>query len=325
MHIRDLDLNLLLVFDALLRERSVTRAAVEVGLSQGAMSHALNRLRAFFEDPLFVKTPTGMTPTPKAALLGPSIVGMMTTLREDVVSQAQFHPATARRSFTLCMTDMGELVFLPPLIRQLRREAPDCTLRSLQVPFGQIAGTLATGEADLALGSFRAAPDELFQQQLFMHSFVTMVSVRNTAVGKTITREQFETMRHIVVMLEGPAGAAYDNAFDEYGIRRNVYLSTPHFLVVPLLIDQHPDLIATVPLELGNVFAKLGTVRILPTPVVLPPFGLRQHWHPRFHDDGANIWLRQMIKRTFEHYPDLPDENPPESPPRRRTRLTGVK
>lgn len=116
VHIRDLDLNLLVVFDALLRERSVTRAASEVGLSQGAMSHALNRLRAFFEDPLFVKTPSGMEPTPKATMLGVSIVEVMTTLRQDVVSQARFDPSTARRTFVLCMTDMGELVFLPPLI-----------------------------------------------------------------------------------------------------------------------------------------------------------------------------------------------------------------
>jgi DNA-binding transcriptional LysR family regulator len=305
MHVRDLDLNLLNVFDALMRERSVTRAAVEAGLTQGAMSHALNRLRAYFEDQLFVKTPTGMAPTPKAAMLAPAIAEIMAKLREEVVSLAQFHPQTARRSFTLCMTDMGELVFLPPLIRQLRKYAPDCTLRSVQVPLPQVKDLLASGEADLALGSFRAAPDDLFQQLLFLHEFVTMVSVRNPTVGDTITREQFETMRHIVVTLASSGGAAYDAAFDEHGIERNVFLSTPHFLTVPLLIDQHPDLIATVPLELGNVFAKLGTVKIVPPPVRLPAFRLQQFWHPRFHDDRANIWLRRLVKETFEHYPDV--------------------
>jgi DNA-binding transcriptional LysR family regulator len=305
VHIRDLDLNLLVVFDALLRERSVTRAASEVGLSQGAMSHALNRLRLFFEDPLFVKTSSGMEPTSKAAMLGKSIIDVMATLRQDVISQARFDPSTAQRTFVLCMTDMGELVFLPPLIRRLRKEAPNCTLRSLQVPIEQIEGTLASGEADIALGSIRAAPDNLFQQQLFLHSFVTMASVRNETIGESITREQFETIPQIVVSLTGRASAAYDSAFDEYGIKRNVYLTTPHFLVVPLLIDEHPELIATVPLELGNVFAKLGTVRILPPPVALPPFALRQHWHPRFHDEPGNIWLRQLIKQTFERYPEM--------------------
>ncbi|CAN7744883.1 hypothetical protein LJR267_010476 [Paraburkholderia hospita] len=159
--------------------------------------------------------------------------------------------------------------------------------------------------ADLALGSIRAAPDDLYQQQLFLHSFVTMVSVRNEAIGESITREQFESMPQIAVSLTGRARGAYDSAFDEYGINRNVYLTTPHFLVVPLLIDEHPELIATVPLELGNVFAKLGTVKLVPPPVALPPFALRQHWHPRFHDEPGNIWLRQLIKRTFERYPNL--------------------
>ncbi|KWF30771.1 ABC transporter substrate-binding protein [Burkholderia pseudomultivorans] len=305
MHIRDLDLNLLVVFDALLRERSVTRAAQDVGLTQGAMSHALNRLRAFFDDPLFVKTPDGMTPTPKGEQLGATISGIVAAIRQNVVAEARFDPLTAQRTFVLCMTDMGELVFLPPLIRRLRELAPHCTMRSVQVPLEQIEGMLASGEADLALGSIHAAPEGLFQQQLFMHSFVTLVSVRNRRVGKTLTRAQFETMPQIVVSLTGRASAAYDNAFDAYGVKRNIYLTTPHFLVVPHLIDAHPELIATVPLELGTVFSKLGTVRIVPPPVPLPPFALRQHWHSRFNADPANVWLRHLIKETFEHYPEI--------------------
>lgn len=307
MHIRDLDLNLLVLFDALLRERSVTRAAGEVGLSQGAMSHALNRLRTFFEDPLFIKTPAGMEPTEKAVLLGITVTEVMTALRDRVVSQAYFDPATARRTFVICMTDMGEFVFLPPLVRRLRKVAPHCTVRSVQVPPEQLEATLAAGEADLALGSVRAAPGGLYQQQLFLHTFVTMVSVHNKTIGRTISRAQFERAPQIVVSLTGRASSAYDSAFDEYGIKRNIFLTTPHFLVVPHLIHSQPDLIATVPLELGNVFAKLGTVRIMPPPVPLPPFALRQHWHPRFRDDPANIWLRQLVKQTFDSYPDIDD------------------
>ncbi|WP_396333518.1 LysR family transcriptional regulator [Burkholderia anthina] len=305
MHIRDLDLNLLVVFEALLRERSVTRAARDIGLTQGAMSHALNRLRVFFDDPLFVKTTDGMTPTPKGEQLGATVSEVIAAIRQNIVAEAGFEPLTARRTFVLCMTDMGELVFLPPLIRRLRKIAPGCVLRSVQVPIEQIEGVLASGEADLALGSIHAAPEGLFQQQLFMHSFVTVVSVRNRKVGKTLTRAQFEAMPQIVVSLTGRASAAYDNAFDAYGIRRNIYLTTPHFLAVPHLIDAQPDLIATVPLELGTVFSRLGTVRILPPPVALPPFALRQHWHARFNTDPANVWLRHLIKETFERYPDV--------------------
>jgi len=305
MHIRDLDLNLLVVFDALLRERSVTRAAQDIGLTQGAMSHALNRLRTFFEDPLFVKTAEGMTPTAKGDQLGATISEIVAAIRKNVVAEARFDPLTAQRTFVLCMTDMAELVFLPPLIRRFRKVAPRCTLRSVQVPLEQIEGMLSSAEADLALGSIHAAPEGLYQQQLFMHSFVTVVSVRNRTVGKTLTRSQFESMPQIVVSLTGRASAAYDSAFDAYGIKRNVFLTTPHFLTVPHLIDAQPDLIATVPLELGKVFSKLGTVRMVPPPVELPPFALRQHWHSRLNADPANVWLRHLIKETFEDYPNI--------------------
>ncbi|MBN3844518.1 LysR family transcriptional regulator [Burkholderia sp. Ac-20349] len=309
MHIRDLDLNLLVVFEALFRERSVTRAAQDIGLTQGAMSHALNRLRTFFEDPLFVKTAEGMMPTAKGDQLGGTISEVIASIRENVVAEAGFNPLTARRAFVLCMTDMGELVFLPPLIRRLRKMAPHCTLRSVQGPLEQIEGMLSSGEADLALGSIHAAPEGLYQQQLFMHSLVTLVSVRNRKIGKTLTREQFEAMPQIVVSLTGRASAAYDSAFDAYGIKRNIFLTTPHFLAVPHLIDAQPDLIATVPLELGKVFSKLGTVRMLPPPVELPPFALRQHWHSRLNTDPANVWLRHLIKETFEDYPNINEQD----------------
>lgn len=305
VHIGNLDLNLLAVFDALVRERSVTRAAQGLNLSQSAMSHALNRLRAFFDDPLFVSTATGMVPTRKAQGLVDPVLSMMAILRQQVLSEARFDPATAHRAFTLCMTDMGELVFLPPLISRLRREAPHCTLHTLQVPPAQVEAVLASGEADLAVGSMRSAPEGLFQQRLFMHSFVTIVSARNTAVGDALTLAQFEKMPQIAVTLSGSVSGAYDSELERQGVKRNLFLTTPHFLVVPLLMDAHPELIATVPLQLAEVFKGYGSVRMVPPPVTLPPFALNQHWHSRFHHDPAIIWLRELMKQTFEHYPDV--------------------
>jgi DNA-binding transcriptional LysR family regulator len=306
MHTPDsLDLNLLGVLDAMLRERSVTRAAQTLGLTQSAMSHALNRLREFFDDQLFVKTPEGMMPTRKAEGMSGTVISVMATLRQQILSEASFDPSRARRRFALCMTDMGELVFLPPLISRLRRTAPHCTLQTLQVPIQQIESVLGAGEADLAIGSIRSAPEGLFQQRLFMHSFVTIVSSLNREVGEQITLEQFERMPQIVVTLRGGVGGAYDSLLDEQGIKRSIFLSTPHFLVIPLLMEQHPELIATVPLQLAKVFERHGVVRIAQPPVSLPPFALTQHWHPRFHHDPAVVWLRELMKRTFENYPDV--------------------
>lgn len=303
MHIEDFDYNLLTVFDAMLRERSVTRAAAQLGLTQSAMSHALNRLRDYFDDPLFVKTAAGMAPTIKAESLAGTILEVMTAVRTRVLPQASFEPASLQRTFTLCMTDMGELVFLPPLMKQLRLVAPHCRLRTLQVPIPQIESLLASGEADLLLGSVQTAPESLFQQQLFMHDFVTIVSKKNKQVGDTLTPEQFESMPHVAVSLAGRLSPSYDAAFEHHGLKRNIYLHTPHFLTIPLLMDQQPELIATVPEELANVFSRYGIVRVVKPPVALPAYALSQYWHPRFHHDPVIVWLRQLVKQTFDQYP----------------------
>lgn len=305
IHMEDFDLNLLAVLDALLREGSVTLAAKSLGMTQSATSHALNRLRAFFDDPLFVKSSAGMVPTLKAQSLGPHVFQVMADVRQRILPSARFEPRTANRTFTLCMTDMGELVFLPKLIGHLRQEAPLCAVRTVQVPIDQIEGLLGSGDADLAVGSLRSAPEGLFQQRLFNHSFVTIVSRNNTEIGEQLTLQQFEQMPHIVVSLTGRASTAYDAALEDQGIKRWIFLTTPHFLIVPLLMEKNPEFIATVPLELAHTFERYGMVRVMDPPVALPGFSLNQHWHPRFHHDPAVIWLRQLMKRAFEPHPSI--------------------
>lgn len=308
--LKQLDLNLLAVLDALLTERSVTRAAETLGTTQSAISHSLSRLRVFFDDALFVKASGGMVATRKAELLRQPVMDVMSTVRLQVLAEAGFHPARSRRTFVFAMTDVGELVFLPPLLAELRQAAPRCTVRTVQVPIEQIEGLLASGEVDLALGSIRSAPEGLYRQRLFLNTFVTIVSARNTEVAHTLTMEQFQHMPQVVVSLEGKLGTAYDKLIEEQGIERNVFLTTPHFLVVPLLLERHPDLIATVPMELASAFVKYGTLRILKPPIELPQFALSQHWHPRFHTDPAVSWLRSLVKRTFLHYREPELTNP---------------
>lgn len=304
VHKAPLDLNLVAVFDALIREQSVTRAAEELGMSQSAMSHALKRLRNFFDDPLFVKTGDGMKPTPRAAGLAESVLGVMGVIRSELLVHTRFDAAKAKRVFSLCMTDMGELVFLPPLIEALRRVAPGCTLRTTQLPPKQIFGALESGNVDLAIGSLQTVPSGLFQQQLFTHPFVTIVNRKNRRIGARMSEDQFFEMQHIVVSLAERADEFYDGVIDQYGRPRRIFLTTPHFLTVPLLIAGDANLIATVPRELGRIFAEYKAIRIVETPIALPRFALRQHWHPRFHHDEANTWLRELVKDTFASYPE---------------------
>ncbi|MDH4568230.1 LysR family transcriptional regulator [Pseudomonas sp. BN414] len=298
---KKLDLNLLPVFDALIREGSVTRAADSLDLSQSAVSHALKRLRDFFNDPLFIKVGDGMRPTPKAEQLAVSILEVISTVRNSLLTQARFDPSTAIRTFKFCMTDMGELVFLPRMIQELKRRAPHCTIQTLQVRPENIAATLESGEADLAMGSQLAVNDELFQQNLFFHKFVTIVSRENKQVGDSISLEQFTRMKHIVINLGGKT-THYDRALDEHGIKRGVFLLTPHYLVIPMLIKNDPELIATVPGEIGRIFDEYGWVRRLKPPVDLAPFPICQYWHPRFHHDEANRWLRQLMKEIYDDF-----------------------
>jgi DNA-binding transcriptional LysR family regulator len=262
MHARDLDLNLLSALDAMFREHSVTKAAQTLGITQSAMSHALNRLRLAFDDQLFVKVGGAMVPTRKGEALRQPVVDVMSTVRRQILAEASFDPQTAHRTFTLCVSDLGELVVLPALLQRLSKEAPRCSVRAQRVPSEQIEGLLASGDADLAIGSIRSVPKGLYQQRLYLHTFVTIVSPRNKEVGAKISLEQFQGMPHIAVALAA-GGTPYDHALEEQGVKRLVKVTTPHFLMVPLLMERHPELIATVPLELANVFAKYGLVRAL--------------------------------------------------------------
>lgn len=304
VHNAELDLNLLPVLDALIRVRNVSRAAEELGMSQSAVSHALKRLRLFFGDQLFLKTGSGMQPTPRALALQAPVLAVMGTVRGELLVREGFDAASSRRVFSLCLTDMGELIFLPRLIERLRAQAPGCTLRTLQIPIQQIDYALESGAADLALGSLHSMPGGLFQQQLFMRSFVTIVNRRNRAIGDTLTRAQYLALEHIVVSLSGRIEDAYDGIVDQLAGPRRVYLTTPHFLTVPMIIEQNPDLIATVPRELATRFAGYNSIRTVETPVDVPPFAIRQHWHPRFQHDAANVWLRRLVKEVFDTHPE---------------------
>ena len=301
IHDRKFDLNLLLAFDALIRERNVTRAADQLGLTQSAMSHALRRLRDFYADPLFVRVGDVMKPTPYAENITQSVVDVVAVIRGKLMTQASFDPATSKRVFGLCLTDMGELVFLPRLIEHFHEVAPHCRIKTVQVPAERISATLESGEADLALGSHYVTAPELFQQELFLHTFACIVSIRNTEITESISLEQFLRMQHVSVMLSDRS-SLYDRAIDEMGLQREIYLTTPHFLMVPMILEQNPNLVATVPRELARVFTRYKAVKSFEPPVKLPKFPLRQYWHPRHHHDPANIWLRHLVKELFDNY-----------------------
>jgi DNA-binding transcriptional LysR family regulator len=298
-NIASVDLNLLVAFDAILRERSITLAAQRIGLSQPAMSSALGRLRRTFNDPLFVRTRDGMQPTPYAQLLATPIQRACELIADSLQVGTDFDAATSTRPFTLYMTDIGEAVFLPRLLGALGTRAPRVSLRVLRIPERGAHDAMAAGEVDIAVGLFPNLKAGFFQQRLYRDEFVCVLRADQRLPRGSLTPRQFATMRHAVITTAGTGHeATVERAFAGQRLRRQVALTIPHFMAVPVIVAK-ADLVVTVPRRLALAFAGYPNLRMLEPPIPIPPFEIKQHWHKRYHHDQANRWLRQLLAELF--------------------------
>lgn len=299
MNIADLDLNVLVVFDAMLQHQSVTRAGHALDLSQPAMSAALAKMRAQLGDPLFVRTGHGMRPTPRALQLAEPVKRILEMVRLDVLQQPAFDPATARRTFTLITPDIGETVFVPKILAYAQTHAPRIAIRSMAISSEGAGEALELGLADLAIGYFPdLAKPGFYQQRLFKNSFVCMVRADHPRIRGSLTTDEFLRESHALVR---PAGRThlFEQFLHSKNIKLDVRAELSHFASL-LTIISSSDLIATVPRDIGHVFATLARVQLLDLPLQPPSFHLMQHWHTVAHTDSANIWFRQMVKTLFE-------------------------
>jgi len=299
MDIRKVDLNLLVVFDLLLRLRSVSRAAEALGMSQPAMSLALRKLRTAFGDPLFVRGSRGVSPTPRAEQLAVPVQHVLDQIKNDVLRQPSFDPATTDRTFTFNMADVGELVFLPRLYAHLKAVAPGANIRTVSTPPGELVEAMQSGEVDLAVGYFPGLQGAaIYQQRLFSHSFVCILRKDHPLSGGQITKKQFLEAQHAVVHQEGKSHELFEEALAAQGLRRRIVLSIPHFLAIPLVIAES-DLIVTVPYAIGVSFAKMANLKLLRPPIEVGPAEVKQHWHARFHHDQVSRWIRGVVAELF--------------------------
>jgi len=303
MDIRKIDLNLLVVFDMLLRLHNVSRAAEVLDMSQPAVSFALNKLRAMFDDPLFIRASRGLRPTPRAEQLAAPLQEVLDQIRNKLLHQPGFDPATTQRSFTFNMADVGELVFLPKIRARLAGVAPGANILTVSTPPALLEAALESGEVDLAIGYFpNLQGAAIYQQRLFSHSFVCLVRKDHPLIGEQITRAQFLEAQHVVVRREGVSHELFEQALADQGLTRRVVLSVPHFLAIPLLVAES-DLVVTVPYAVGISFARMANLKMLRPPIQVGPVDVKQHWHARFHHDQANMWLRTGIAALFAETP----------------------
>ena len=294
-NIGTLDLNLLRVLDALLRERHLTRAAKGLGLSQPAASHALGRLREHFDDPLFVRTRTGLVPTPRAQALENKLRGAMEALSECVTGAPTFDPRTARMTFTMSTADYGSFVFVPPLLHRLTKEAKgtEVWVRSVGE---DIFGGLARGETDVHVGPITvgATAPGIHTKPLFEEQFVCLVRRDHPRVRDTLDLDTYADLPHVFIAPRGTPGGIVDQVLAKHRRKRHVAIAVPQFLLAPHLVAQS-DMILTIGLRVAEAFVKLLPLKIVQPPVALPPFTTQLVWHDRTHVDPAHQWFRDCV------------------------------
>ena len=297
LHLRSLDLNLILALDALLEERSVTRAAQRVGITQSAMSHALARLRAVTGDALLVRTANGMVATARAEELGPPIRRALEGVAAALRPPQAFEPKTAARRIRIGTGDYGEIVLLPCVLKRLAKEAPRVDLRVV-FQGDNAAGMLRSGDVDLLLSPLFAAEigPGMYARKLFDERFVCVVRRGHPLASKKLTLARYAAASHALISPRGKEGSQTDDALTRLGLSRRVAVTVPHFLVAPHIVAQS-DLVLTLPARVANMLAApLGLVILEPpSELRLDGFTMSAVWHERTHADPALRWTRELF------------------------------
>ncbi|TAH41250.1 MAG: LysR family transcriptional regulator [Betaproteobacteria bacterium] len=294
---QNLDTRLLQVFDEIYKTRSVSRAADQLGLGQPVVSIALGKLRQHFGDPLFVRTSSGMDPTPLGEQLVRPIRTAIDALQVALGYRSVFDPATVQRTFRIAMTDISQLVLLPGLWARLHQVAPGVTVEVANLS-PDTARMLEAGEVDLALGFMPQLDAGFYQQTLFAQHYVCLASIDHPRIRDELGRERFEAEEHAAVISSGTGHGYLERELARQNIERKVVLRVPNFLGVAFVVE-HTDLVVTIPARLGEMLRRHGRFRIYPTPFSLPGYTVKQFWHERFHHDPGNRWLRSLIRELL--------------------------
>ncbi|MGF6272466.1 DNA-binding transcriptional LysR family regulator [Massilia sp. UYP11] len=299
----DIDLNLLSVFHEVYRERQISSAARRLGLSQSAVSNALARLRRSFGDELFVRTASGMQPTPLASQMAEPIGAAMVQVALALNQRSRFEPGSSNRRFMLAMTDVGEVYFMPTLIERCRQLAPHVEISSVRVATLSLKEEMEGGRVDLAVGPFEDVSEALYQRHLFRQPFVAMFRKGHPLARGELTLERFVAAEHLLVdAADSPydrvnaalARAGVGQAAHGPGIRYRV----PHFTAVPYIVSTS-DLVVTVPQKLAERAAAPFGLEWATPPLDLPPLQTNIFWHRRFNQDPGSQWLRGLLADVF--------------------------
>jgi DNA-binding transcriptional LysR family regulator len=293
-----IDLNLLSVFQEVYRERQISAAARRLGLTQSAVSNALARLRRTFGDELFVRTAHGMQPTPLAQQMAEPIGAAMVQVALALSQRSRFDPATSGRRFTLAMTDVGEVYFMPVLIERCRTVAPNVEIASVRANGLTLKDDMETGRVDLAIGAFEDVSEALYHRALFRQRFVSMFRKDHPLAKGKVDLERFVAAPHLIV---DAAQSPYDRInglLEKAGVTAGTRFRVPHFTAVPYIVSTS-GLVVTVPQKLAESAASPFGLKWIEPPLALPTLQTNVFWHRRFNHDPGIQWLRGLIADVF--------------------------
>lgn len=294
MELQDIDLNLLVIFNQLLTERKVSKVAENLGLGQPAVSNALARLRKLFGDELFLRTSSGMQPTPFADQLAESIGYALGMIHGAVNARNSFDPATSKRTFSIGMTDIGEIYFLPLLMERIQKVAPAVSISTVRNTSVNLKDSMEAGHVDLAIGLLPQLKAGFFQQRLFTQQYVCMFRQGHPLDKKKILPSDFFAADHVAIVSAGTGHGIVDEILDKNSPQRKVRLTVPHFVAVGHIL-QSTELVATVPERLAERMATPFNLKYVAHPIKLPQIAINLFWHAKYHKDPANQWLRSLI------------------------------
>jgi DNA-binding transcriptional LysR family regulator len=296
------DLNLLPIAIALYDELNVSRAARQLGMSQPAVSRALRRLRETFDDPLFVRGPSGIVPTPRAHEIVRTARSHLHYLREGLLKGEGFDPATSTRPIVLGLSDVAEMAFLPSILDHLRVHAPKCPVSTATVPDAQLAEGLEKGDVDVAAGFFPALAQRNFRQRrLTRHGFACLMRAGHPLWKSRLTVSAYLAAEHIVIRRAGRSQEVLERFIERRKLRRKVAMYTSNVLSVPFIV-MDTQLVATLPYAVATRFATLTSQLAAALPPFDVTYDLKLHWHRRFDNEPRSIWLREQLAVVFKDH-----------------------
>jgi DNA-binding transcriptional LysR family regulator len=301
LDISDKNLNLLVVFDVLMQERNVSRAAARLRLRQSTLSHSLSRLRQMFDDDLFVRVGRGVAPTPRALDLSPRVIEVLRGAASLFHDDAPFDPARARGTIRVASTEMLEHIVLPKLVPMLRREAPHVVLQSISTQGLLPKEQLERGEIDLAVaGFFGDLPEGFYRQALFADVFRAIARAGHPIFKRKPTIDDFVAWDHILISPQGDFKSIIDGALGKR--KRRIVAGISNFLT-PGWIVADSDVLLTAPSRLTSIFERTLTVKAFDLPFKSPKIAVVQVWHERLHRNSLHRWFREVLHQLL-HRPD---------------------